>query len=282
MQIKRTNPASFTPRYWTYRKLRNDIWGNLAYLNKKNSFFRLMKKYALVQLKRRIRKLRYKKRIYILKAFRIRKHHRTADYSVTKKKPMRLKKPLKFRASLQVLRLKLLAFYGFKLRRKPMRKLFVSINKGVGKNSISRPNAPFASGRRQINSVETRVDVMLYRAGFTTNVYEGRRFIREKKAFVMEPATHKGRFFHYYNLKSYYHKVPLFNFITLRYDLALRRKITLRHMIWARKLICYPPHYLLVDYRTMIGLRHIDPSTNMVRYPFPGTLAYFVGLAIYF
>lgn len=51
---------------------------------------------------------------------------------------------------------------------------------------------------------------MLYRANFIQTPYEGRRFIREKKAFVLEPAKHKDRFFHYYYLKECYHKVLFF------------------------------------------------------------------------
>ena len=38
----------------------------------------------------------------------------------------------------------------------------------------------------------------------------------------------------------------------------------------------------MVDYRTMIGLRHMPIQAQRVRYPFQGTLAYFIGLAIYY
>lgn len=235
-----TNPNSFVLRYKRFKYFRSDIWGSLAFHNKKNAFYKVMRRHAQMQLQSRIRFMQRKKKRFIRRAFRTRYTRKSFEYDVTTRPKTSLKKPLKFRSSLQVLRKKLLIFYGFRLRRKPMRKIFAKVNISVGRRKImvlqnNRFVKPIPK-RNIANDLESRIDIMLYRANFIQTPYEGRRFIREKKAFVLEPAKHKDRFFRYYYLKECYHKVPLFHFVTLRYDLALRRKMTLIHLLWAGQL----------------------------------------------
>jgi hypothetical protein len=281
--IQHTNPNGFTPRYRKYKQLRSDIWGYLAYANKKNDFYKIMRRYAEVQLRKRIRVFKTKKKRYFQRLFRMNKPRFRFEYSVKARREPELKKPLNFRSSLRVLRKKLVMFYNFRLRGKPLRKLFSKANRFVQRRTI------FKQGNRYLdpvlshkNDLEARIDVLLYRLNFIQTVYEGRRFIQGKLAFILKPSTDSGKFFHYYTAKKYFHKVPLFHFISLRYDLAIILKYKLINMILANKLLSYPPDYLMVDYRTMIGLRHIPAIPIRVRYPFQGTLAYFIGLAMYY
>jgi len=277
-----TNPNSFRPRYRKYKQIRSDIWGNLAFLNKKNSFFTIMRRYAYLNLRQRIFRFRKKKAKRLRRAFKFYGTRRFFEFSIKKKKHIEIKQKPKVRYSLRLLRKKLILFYGFRLRRKPLRKLFQRANRGkIGRTFLEthRFRNPVPAKRVDL---EARIDVLLYRLNFIHSVYEGRRFIREKRAFVMKPSPKGPKFFLYYTIRKYFHKVPYFHFITLRYDLALLRKCRLLNMIYAAKLLAYPPDYLMVDYRTMIGLRHMPILARRVRYPFQGTLAFFLGLAIYF
>jgi len=134
-------------------------------------------------------------------------------------------------------------------------------------------------------TLESRIDVILYRLNFISSIYEGRRFIQTKKAFVLSPCTRNRiyrKFFIFSQLKKHYYKVPLFHFVSLRYDLALYRKVILKNLVYAAKLLSYPPNYFMVTYKTMIGLRLANPPVQKVRYPFHGSLAYFIGTALYF
>jgi hypothetical protein len=281
--LQRTNPNGFTLKYRKYKQLRSDIWGNLALLNKKNSFFKIMRRYAEIQLRKRIQVFKQKKKRYFKTLFRMNKPRFRFEYNVKAKREPVLKKALNFRSSLRVLRKKLNMFYGFRLRAKPLRKLFSKVNRIIPSQSMLLKNNGYVLPVRSKKvDLEARIDVILYRLNFIHSVYEGRRFIRGKLAFILKPSSDSRRFFNYYTAKKYFHKVPLFHFISLRYDLALLRKYRLINLILASKLLSYPPDYLMVDYRTMIGLRHIPIVINRVRYPFQGTLAYFIGLAIYY
>jgi ribosomal protein S4 len=284
MRLTRTNPNAFHPKYRTYKKLRNDIWGTLAFLNKKNKFYRTMKLQAYVQLKKRIRRLKLNRRKRIYKAFRTRKPT-PQQFSIRGKAQIKLKKPLNFRSSLQILRKKMLAFYGFRLRRKPQRKLFAHTNKATKKTQMMLFQNRFifpSISKKAPNAFESRFDVVLYRSNMVRTIPSAKRIIKEKMCFIMEPAIRRKKFFRYFSVKKHFQKIPLFHFTSLRYDLALRRKSTLLHLIRARKLLAYPPNYLMVNFNSMIALRIREPSPQLVRYPFPGTLAYFLGLAIYF
>ena len=170
-----------------------------------------MKRYGLRQLKNKIRHLKYRKRLYIKRVFSFKKRKGSLQRSLTKKPEKRLKKPLKFRSSLQILRKKLLAFYGFTLRRKPQRKIFPKTNKSVKRSKLLLYNNRFTFhtiAKNAPNAFETRIDVVLYRASFISSVREGKRFVREHKCFVMEPAIRKKRFFRYTNSKNTTTKFP--------------------------------------------------------------------------
>jgi len=180
-------------------------------------------------------------------------------------------------------------------RRKSLRKHFSrrSIKKRrlqqIPFYSLASKQERFSSLDSQQGSVasifEARIDVILYRLNFIPSIYDGRRIIKTKKAFVLGPCKRKRiyrKFFSFFTLKKHYYKVPLFHFVSLRYDLSLLRKITLKNLVFAAKLLSYPPDYFMVSYKTMIGLRVTNPPLHKVRYPFFGTLAYFIGTALYF
>jgi len=291
--IQRTNRNSFTLRYKKYKRLRSDIWGRLAFINKNNTFMTQMREYAEGDLRRAIKCRPINKRKVLYRRFQLaRKLDRNFEYSITIKPRAKRNKRLTFRGSLILIRKKFTAFYGLRYKQKSLRKIFAKVGRKhyTSRNRILITSTPrfiptFPSAGLGGSMLESRIDVILYRLNFIQYIYEGRRFLREKKAFVLGPCKRKSiyrKFFSFFTLKEHYHKVPLFYFVSLRYDLSLLRKVLLCNLIYARKLMFYPPKYLLVNYKTMIGLRHVTPRIGQIRYPFPGTLSRFLGLAVYF
>lgn len=289
--ILKTNRNSFTLRHKKYKRYRSDIWGYIAMQNRKNKFTEQMREFAERDLRSRLRRTSKKRRKILFKRFRLfRNYHGTFQYAVNVKPRPKSKKPLTMRGSLRLLGKKLKAFYYFRLRRKSLRKLFKYRNLQKARIvTLSVQNKRFfgiSAGRSAIGAeVESRIDVILYRLNFISTIYDGRRFIKTKRAFVMGPCKRKRnyrKFFTFFMLKKHFHKVPLFHFVSLRYDLLLFRKVVLKHLVFAQKLLSYPPNYLMVNYKTMIGLRHINPPMKKVRYPFRGSLAHFIGAALYY
>jgi len=252
-----------------------------------------MRKYAERDLRQAIKRRPRNKRKQLYRRFKlVRNFNQKFEYSITVKPESKPKRRLSFRGSLMLMRKKFRAFYGLRYRQKSLRKIFAKVGR---KHFTSRNRILITSNSRFVptfpspglggSMLESRIDVILYRLNFIQYIYEGRRFLREKKAFVLGPCKRKRvyrKFFSFFTLKEHYHKVPLFYFVSLRYDLSLLRKVLLRNLIYARKLMFYPPNYLLVNYKTMIGLRHITPIISKVRYPFRATLGNFLGLAVYF
>jgi ribosomal protein S4 len=294
--IQKTNRNSFTLRYKKYKKFRSDIWGNLAFVNKKNALTTQMRKFAEEDLRKRLRQYPNKKKREIFQRFGLNKGFlRSFEYSVKLKAQAKRKKPLTMRGLMMILRKKLNTFYYCRLKRKSLRKLFSKKNIKKHRlyntpiyqtNNASEKFLTPSLTKGSVGSIlESRIDVILYRLNFIQSIYEGRSFVKTKKAFVLAPCKNSKiyrKFFSFITLKKHYYKVPLFHFVSLRYDLSLLRKVVLINLINASKLLAYPPDYLMVNYKTMIGLRHTNPPVNRIRYPFHGTLAYFIGTAIYF
>jgi len=271
--IQKTNKNSFTLRYKKYKKLGSDLWGRIAFVNKKNEFTTHMKGLAERDLRKRIRYIGNRKKQAIRTRFGLRRKRYFFEYSV-------IEKPKKFRrtqwtrrSELRNMSKKIRHFYSLRLTRKSLRKL--AYRRRFRKSHSKAVTSSF---------LETRFDVMLYRLNFISSIYEGRRIIRTKKAFVLGPSnkTSNNKFFSTSTMRKAYHQIPIFYFVTLSYHLALHRKIYLKNVIYAWKLLAYPPSYLLASYKTMIGLRLNNPSTNKIRYPFKGSLAYFIGAALYY
>jgi hypothetical protein len=271
--IQKTNKNSFTLRYKKYKKLGSDLWGRIAFVNKKNDFTTHMKNMAEQDIKNRIRFLSKQKKRRIQKRFRLRRKAQLFQYTVLEKPKRVRRNRITARSKLRVLRKKIKAFYYLRLTQKSIRKL-------VGHRKFRRSNSKNVTS----SFLETRFDVMLYRLNFISSIYEGRRIIKTKKAFVLGPSTKTSnhKFFSTSTMRKAYHQIPIFYFITLNYKLALHRKIYLKNIIYAWKLIAYPPSYLLASYKTMIGLRLNNPKVQKIRYPFRGSLAHFIGAALYF
>jgi len=53
--IQKTNRNSFTLKYKKYKRLRSDLWGHIAYVNKQNAFTTQMKRFAEQDLRNRMR-----------------------------------------------------------------------------------------------------------------------------------------------------------------------------------------------------------------------------------
>jgi len=86
--------------------------------------------------------------------------------------------------------------------------------------------------------IETRIDVMLYRLNFIPNIWDGRRLIRNKLAYIMTPRHSiqhsfstlwkhlnlRRKFYYYYVARKYFHSVALLNAISVQLSFALQRK----------------------------------------------------------
>jgi hypothetical protein len=271
--IQKTNKNSFTLRYKRYKKLGSDLWGRIAFANKKNDLTTHMKNIAEQDLKSRIRFLVKRKKKRIQKQFKLRYKPKLFLYSVLER-PKRLRRNKATRRSkLKSISKKIKTFYNLRLTKRSVRKL-------INHRKFRRSNSKNVTA----SFLETRFDVMLYRLNFISSIYEGRRIIRTKKAFVLGPSkkTSNNKFFSASTMRKAYHQIPLFYFVTLNYKLALIRKIYLKNIIYAWKLVAYPPSYLLASYNTMIGLRLNNPRVQKIRYSFKGSLAFFIGAALYF
>jgi ribosomal protein S4 len=293
--IQKTNRNSFTLKYKKYKRLRSDVWGHIAFVNKQNAFTTQMMRFAEQEFKNRIRTYTKRKKKQIYRSFGLtRGFYKPFEYSVTTKAGPKQPKKLTLRGATLILRKKIKAFYYLRLRRKSLRKLFKrKLSKAClfnipTKQSTVTPYKFIASDIAKGSTgatLESRIDVVLYRLNFISSIYDGRRLIRTKGAFVLGPCTRKRsyrKFFKFFLLRKNYYKVPLFYFVSLRYDLTLYRKMILLNLLHAAKLVSYPPSYFMVSYKTMIGLRLTNPPVHRVRYPFYGTLAFFIGTALYF
>jgi ribosomal protein S4 len=256
-----------------------------------------MKNFAEQSLKNQLRHHSHKKTQQVFNTLGLVKgFYKPFEYSVSNKKEPELRhRKRKFRVSTLMLRRKIKLFYHLKHTRSALRKLFKrqTIKKSVLSNNSYhahiKQSKKFYSAdvlRGSIGAMlESRFDVVLFRLNLISSIYEGRTIILTKSAFVVKPDTRKRiyrKFFTFFLLKKPHYKVPLFYLVSLKYNLSLLRKTVLLNLLYAQKLISYPPNYLLCNYKTMLGLRHINPPVSKIYYPFYGTLAFFLGTALYF
>jgi ribosomal protein S4 len=305
--LQKTNRNSFTLRNRKLRRLRGDIWGRLAIAGKNDAISRYLMRLGHTELRRMSKAFSREAKRRVYRNFGIPGFMQTFEYSVKVKAEPKPPQRLKARANYFLIRKRLLAYYSMRLRRKSIRKVFKQ-KRGPSQKKLSfvtryipKYNPSNSLSGRYIYydyvnkplaiSLESRIDVILHRLNFSDCIYAGRHLIRTKRVFVMGPSRHareskhkiNRKFFYCTRPKKHYHKVPLFHFVTLTRDLTLRRKLYLKHMIYSWKLISYPPDYLMVDYGTMIGLRHRNPGISEIRYPFRGGyLSSFLGAALWF
>jgi len=268
------------------------------YLNRKNYFTTEMLRFAKRNLRYKLRFLSKRKRVRILKRFSGASYRfRPFNYTLTAKAELKRKKQPRYSGRLRLLVRKYKLFYHLKLRDKSLRKIF---RKKPTTNKFGFVfSDPSHTGRFQVTSgvelnplkIETRLDVLLLRLNLIQYLWDARQIIREKKAFVISPrhhpikkpiSLHRKKLFTFRTLYKYFHHVPLFTFITLRTDLALYRRILIRHLVISHKLLVLPPDHLLMDHSSMVGLRIRNPKANRVRYFWPGSLVFFIGSALYY
>ncbi len=293
------NRNTFTLRYKKYKRLQADIWGNIWRFGKSNKFTRIMAEYAKSDIRRKVYDLVSSRRYAhhkLYKDLQLRRKWNIFHWTILDKPKPKRNRPVQEARSLFYYNKRLTLFYFCRQRRTALRKLYRlkrAPRRNLGYNLYFPKNANnsirivrSSEGIENIGTkLEARIDLLLYRLNFISTVFEGRRFIREKRAFVLRPCERKRsyrKFFTYYKLYRYFHKVPLYHFITLRYDMALKRKMILMHMLKSKRWLAYPPNYLMVNYRTLMGFRIFPPKLTQIRYPFPGNFALFMGLARYY
>ena len=146
------------------RRFQEDLWGRYAISNKSKQVLSFV--YEAHQNSFKHRDL-LKKRFFFL----VRKKERFVYKVVTDEQEFKKKKrTIKINEYLSMLKLR--RFYG-NLRKKNFKRIFRQ--KGLNDNFLGRSFAYF---------LESRLDVILYRANFFTSIYSARQFINHKKVLV--------------------------------------------------------------------------------------------------
>ncbi len=293
------NPRSYRPKMRVYRYFRADVWGRVGYANKINNLTNTLSDYTKYELNESLKFIRKRKKKKLRRSLGLFHRYKIMNPFTLKKlyKYTKIKK-LNTYSRIKMLYKRLKAFYFFKLKRKPARKFFRSkVLKPqaknnpyeiptfmAGHNNSGRWRATIFPAKTKAVVIEGRHDVILYRLNFASNLLVARKLITNKHAFIMRPCGRKKKyrkFFEFYRLRKYYFKLPLFHFTTLRYDLCLKLKLLLEIKIRSKKILSYPPSYLMMDHITMVALRHRNPDNLNIRYPFSGTLGMFLSTLRY-
>jgi len=269
--IQKTNKNSFTLRFKKYKRLRRDIWGRLALLNKKNYVTAMMRTYAQRELMKRIRNLPKRRKRHIMKKFKIRRKITPFQYAIQEKPRVRLGKPYEFRVSFRFLAKSLQFFYNLRKTKSSLRKLFKHIHKPILKSRI-----PFF--------LEHRADVLFYRSNFVDNVHQARLFMKNKHlSYLIPKHNKKNSFVTEKTILKPYTQIPVFTFFKLSPFLAFKRKKTLYHALRSRnKLIGTAPEWIYVNYKLMISLLIRNADNVTYHFPYAKNISSFLGAAKYF
>jgi hypothetical protein len=272
--IQKTNRNSFTLRFKKYKRLRSDIWGRIAFANKRNDITTLLKYYGDRDLYHRIRPLSRRRKNIVAEYFKNNRRWKPFEYSITDKPEPPKGRPFSFRSALKLLRKKFLLFYTLRFKSK-------SLRKRMRQRSFSTRYHKTNKGKAYI---ECRADVLLYRCNLSDSIQESRRLIRKHHVFLLGPkAINDTRFFSTMLIKKANYQIPVYFLLRLSPAYNIIRKQLLLNYIWSRiKLYAHPPSWILTNYTLMIFLLIQVPVANRVRYIFPGNLATFLGAALYF
>ena len=139
--------------------------------------------------------------------------------------------------------LKLRRFYG-NLRKKNFKRIFRQ--KGLNDNFLGRSFAYF---------LESRLDVILYRANFFTSIYSARQFINHKKVLVNGVVENKP------GIKLYVNDIISISNYKNFY-------VNIKNRLIQKKLLGNYPSYLEVNYKLGLIMLTKIPDVKEVPYPF--------------
>ena len=163
-------------------------------------------------------------------------------------------------------------FYSLRRTRKSLRKLFRRLHNPL---SFQSKNKTFF--------LERRADILFYRANLSDNIKEARYLIKTKQCFLLLPKSNNRKFITAKLIIKPYTQIPLFSFLGLTPQTALKRKLLMLHALRAHnKLLCLAPKWLYINYNLMLAILIHNPFR--IRYPFVSSeeLATFMGASRYF
>lgn len=200
------------------RRFNEDIWGKLA-LTKKPLWV-LDYLYEVYQNTFKYRKLlkTTKKRFFLSRK------RKPFLYKVTSEEKEFRRKKRTLKINNYLIRLKLRKFYG-SLREKKLKRI---INEALLNNN--------QMGRSFVYFLESRLDVVLYRANFFNSIYEAKQYINHKKVYVNGLSVNKAGF-----------KLFVNDIVTLE-NASLFYK-NLKKRLKRRKILVNYPSYLEVNYK---------------------------------
>lgn len=218
------------------RRFDEDIWGTLSLRDKPGSVLNHV--YEAYQNNFKYKKLlkHTKKKFFLL-----RKREKFIYKVVTGEKEFkRRKRTLKINKYLDLLKLR--RFYG-NLRLKKFKRL-------LNKSSINTN----ALNRFFVYSLESRLDVILYRANFFTSIFAARQYINHNKVFVNGLLVNK---------PSFYTSVG--DLVTLSNPAIFYNRLRIR--LENNKLLISYPNYLEVNYK--LGILSLTKIPTVDEIPFP-------------
>lgn len=217
------------------RRFQEDLWGRYVIGNKSRQVLNFL--YEAHQNSFKHRDL-LKKRFFFL----VRKKERFVYKVVTDEQEFKKKKrTIKINEYLAMLKLR--RFYG-NLRKKNFKRIFRQ--KGLNDNFLGRSFAYF---------LESRLDVILYRANFFTSIYAARQFINHKKVLVNGLIESKP------GIKLYVNDIiSLYNYKNFYSNI--------KNKLINKKLLGNYPAYLEVNYKLGLIILTKIPEIKEVPYPF--------------
>jgi ribosomal protein S4 len=176
-------------------------------------------------------------------------------YRTTNKAPSRRKRGLSFRGLLLRNRRQISLYYGGGRIRK---KTFRRYGKMLKADHKKRKVFGLAAGYNSFSSIiESRIDVLLFRANFVDTIYQARHFVFHRKVRVRgrKVITNPG-----FLVKTY-------ELFMLRDDYWRKMRMKLLNNIMEKRIIGFPS-YLYINFAVMIAFKLEDPFASTIRYPF--------------
>lgn len=272
--IQQTNRNSFTRRYKKYKLLRCDIWGRIALLNKKNYVTSYLKYHANQDVLSRTQQLTRRRRIQVSQNLGIIHNPNAFYYNVAIKATPPKGKMKLHNAMVRLIHKRILLFYSLRFKSKSLRKRMRTHSTISGYAGINRDKA----------YLEGRADVLLYRCNLGDSIRGCRRLIKYGHVFMLGPkAPNDTRFFSCQKIKKSEFQLPIFYMIRLcpAYSL-IRKRLIYNYLLARNKFISLPPKWIMPQYGPMLFLLLFLPKVSHVKYLFKGTLATFLGTALYF
>ena len=217
------------------KRFDEDIWGRLSLVKKPKKILNYL--FNAYQNNFKYRRLLYKRHFFLSK-----KRTKFLYKVISDEKEFRRKKrTIKINKYLNLLKLR--RFYG-NLSKKKFKRIFQQ--KAVNINIVGRSFAFF---------LESRLDVILYRANFFTSIYEARQYINHNKVFVNGLIVNKP------STKIFLNDIIVLKNPIIFYD-------NLKNRLNENSLLVNYPSYLEVNYKLGSVILTKIPENNEVPFPF--------------